>query len=286
MQNTPIQYQDSNVNYEASNYVRQAAVALTEGGPNTVAQIIKSGAPKPHATISDTMVAAVDKYTPPPGRNMRHYLALDVDKAGRNPTTVVDALQRYFNVRPRREPIADPQDIASTDSYPTLIMDEAQNRAEQQFPYRFSINGVVQNQIQPSFYARGGALKVRVLGPGVTSVQTPPTVGEPSIEVGPLATKGRYYPPAFAAQMTMDYIRQLNDPSQRMDVIYTGANPNRGVNDTLSSVAQTLAPLRNSLANIAQTSITSGMPGNANAALNTYASTPRLFQNAVASGLV
>jgi hypothetical protein len=281
-----IQLQDTYLNYQASNNVRESAVALTEGGPNIVAQIIKSGAPKPHATISNTMVAAVDKFTPPPGINMRHYLALDVDHAGRNPTTVVDALQRYFNVRPRREPIADPKDMASTDSFPTLVMDEAKAAARQYYPYRFSVNGIVQSQNQPDFYAGGGNLKIRILGPGVTSIQTPSIPAEPGIEVGPLANRGKYYPPAFAAQMAMDYIKVLNDPTQKMQTYAAAPDPNRSVNDTLSSVADTLSPLRNGLANIAQTPVAMGAPSTVNSALNTYARTPALFQQAVASGLV
>jgi hypothetical protein len=223
------------------------------------------------------MVAAVDKFTPPPGRNMRHYLALDVDKAGQNPTTVVDALQRYFNVRPRREPIADPKDIASTDSFPTLVMDEAQQAADKNFSYKFSVNGIVQNQMQPNFYARGGNLKIRVIGPGVASVQTPSTQGEEPINVGPIANKGSYYPSPFAAQMAMDSIRAMNDPSNDFQTFAAAPNPNRSVNATLSSVADTLSPLRNSLASIAQSSVP---------AMDAYSRAPGLYLSAVAGGLV
>lgn len=272
MSTVSTQLQDSNVNYEAANNVRQAAVALTMGGPNTVAQVIKSGTPKPHATISDSTVAAVDRYTPPPGHNMRHYLALDVDRAGKTSTSIVDAIQRYFNIRPRREPIADPKSIASTDSFPTLIIQEAKNVAEDFFPYRFSVNGMVQNQTQPVFHAKAGSLQIRVLSPGVTSVQTPETLPEPPIEVGPLAEKGSYYPPAFAAQMAMDDIRAAYDPSKKMNVIYTGPNLTRSVNETLSSVAETLAPVRAKLAEL-------------NPNLGSYSSSPRLVQSPIASGI-
>jgi hypothetical protein len=262
--------------YQASNNVRQAAVALTEGGPNTVAQIIKSGAPKPHATVSNTMVAAVDKFTPPPGRNMRHYLALDVDKAGQSSTTVVDAIQRYFNVRPRREPLADPKDIATTDAYPTLIMDQAKNLSNEAFPYKYSINGIVQNQNVPDFYANAGTLKVRIVGPGISSVQTPATVGEPSIKVGPLANKGEYYPTAFAAQMAMDYINDMFDPSQYMQTMTVGPDTMRSPNETLSSVAATLSPLRNSYGNLAMNSI-AGL--NPSAPMASYNREPNIISN-------
>ncbi|MDR1164412.1 MAG: hypothetical protein LBO66_00810 [Deltaproteobacteria bacterium] len=273
------QLKDSSpVGFQAASVVREAAVTETAASPNVVAQIIKSGAPKPHATISNTMVAEVDRYEPPPGRNLRHYLSLDVDKAGRDPTTVVDALQRYFNVRPRREPIADPKDVATTDSFPTLIMDEAQAFNDND-AYRFSVNGIVQRQSTPSFYARGGYLKVRIVGPGVTSIQTPPTVGEPGIPVGPSANRGSYYPPAYAAQLAMGRLSESFDPSRKMDVWPVGPNLTRGPNDTLASVANTLAPLRGPLANLGSHAIPSPTE-----AASAYVRAPSL-QNAVIDAL-
>ncbi|MDR2612018.1 MAG: hypothetical protein LBG06_04000 [Deltaproteobacteria bacterium] len=242
----PSQTYDTLEAYQAAVTARQASVAVVDGAPNVVAQIIKAGAPKPHATVSNSMVAAVDEYTPPPGRNLRHYLALDVDKAGRNPTTVVDALQRYFNVRPRREPMADPKDIASTDSFPTLAMDEAAAYARN-FPYQFSVNGVPQKQYSPNFYARGGALKIRILGPGVTTVHTPETSGEPGLKVGPFAEKGNYYPPAYAAQLTMDDILERLDPAIRIDTFTVGPVNVDDPNTTLARVAASLQPVRAAL---------------------------------------
>ncbi|MDR1039804.1 MAG: hypothetical protein LBR80_06460 [Deltaproteobacteria bacterium] len=242
----PSKLHDTMEAYQAAVTVREASVAVVDGAPNVVAQIIKAGAPKPHATVSNAMVAAVDEYTPPPGRNMRHYLALDVDQAGRSVTTVVDALQRYFNVTPRREPIADPKDIASTDSYPTLVMDEAAAYARN-FPYQFSVNGVPQKQHTPHFYARGGALKIRILGPGVTTVNTPETAGEPGMKVGPFADTTNYYPPAYAAQESMDDILRRLDPANEFQTIQAGPVRVDDPNSTLSRVANALQPLRAAL---------------------------------------
>jgi hypothetical protein len=237
---------DTQEAYQAAVNVRAAAVTEVDAAPNTVAQIIKAGSPKPHATVSNAMVATVDEYTPPPGRNMRHYLSLDVDKAGRSSTTVVDALQRYFNVRPRREPIADPKDIASTDSFPTLVMDEAEAYARN-FPYQFSVNGVPQKQYTPHLYARGGALKIRILGPGVTTVNTPPTSGEPGIKVGPFAESGNYYPAPYAAQLSMDDILDRLDPANDMETFTVGPVNINDPNSTLARVANSLQPLRAAL---------------------------------------
>jgi hypothetical protein len=242
----PSKLNDSFEAYQAAVTAREASVAVVDGSPNVVAQIIKAGAPKPHATVSNSMVAAVDEYTPPPGRNMRHYLALDVDKAGRSVTTVVDALQRYFNVTPRREPIADPKDIASTDSFPTLVMDEAAAYADN-FPYQFSVNGVPEQQHTPHFFARGGHLKIRILGPGTSTVHTPETAGEPGIKVGPFAESGNYYPPAFAAQLTMDDIQERLDPANAMETFAVGPVNVEDPNSTLARVANSLQPLRAAL---------------------------------------
>ncbi|MDR2456511.1 MAG: hypothetical protein LBE49_07970, partial [Deltaproteobacteria bacterium] len=120
--------------------VRATSVEAIDPVPNLVSQIIKSGSPKPHATISNAMVARVDSYTPPPGHNMAHYLALDVRKAGNGMTGVADAMQRYLDVSPTRKPGGDPKNMASLDSYPTLVIDEDQQWGPPH-PYQFSVNG-------------------------------------------------------------------------------------------------------------------------------------------------
>jgi hypothetical protein len=226
--------------------IRSTSVAAVEPSPNVVSQIISSGAPKPHATVSNDMVALVDSYTPPPGRNMAHYLAMDVDKAGQENTTVADALQRYLNVSPTRKPGGDPKDLDSRDSYPTLILDEDKAWTDI-LPYKFSVNGIPQQQTQPTFFARGGSLKIRVVGRGVSSVATPPTEPAEPIQAGPQAT-GAYYPPEVAAQLAMRRLTDMFDPSRAMPVQAVGPDLARNPVETLASVAETLSGMNAVLA--------------------------------------
>jgi hypothetical protein len=227
---------------QAAATVRQAFVERVDGAPNVVAQILRTGAPKPHATVSNSMVAEVDQYTPPPGRNMAHYLTLDVDKAGNGSTTVADALQRYLDVKPRREVEADPRDMAATDAYPTLVMDEDEAWAES-LPYQFSVNGVIQRQIQPIFYSASGSLRARVLGEGVSSISTPATEPDPSIPVGPSANRSMYYPPEAAAQLAMDRIFDMYYPDG-VPSLSPEADGDTGANGSIKDVAETLADTR------------------------------------------
>jgi hypothetical protein len=234
---------DASQNYQAAAAVRETTVEEVSGAPNAVAQILKSGAPKPHATVSNSMVAAVDQYTPPPGRNMAHYLSMDVDQAGNGSTTIADALQRYLEVRPRREAEADPRDMAATDAYPTLVMDEDEAWANV-LPYQFSLNGIKQEQSQPVFYALGGSVKARVTGEGISTITTPETEADPGHYVGPMATKGMYYPPEAAAQLAMDRIFDMYYP-EGVPAIEPKADGDTGAAGTLKSVAETLSDMRN-----------------------------------------
>ncbi|MDR2141990.1 MAG: hypothetical protein LBR11_09425 [Deltaproteobacteria bacterium] len=268
--------------YQAASTVRQAFVEQVEGAPNVVAQILRTGAPKPHATVSNAMVAAVDDFTPPPGRNMAHYLTLDVDKAGNGSTSVADALQRYLDVKPRREAEADPRDMAATDAYPTLVMDEDAAWAES-LPYQFSLNGITQKQIQPIFYAVGGAVRARIQGVGISTITTPETEPEPSIPVGPSAFRGMYYPPEAAAQLAMDRIFDMYYP-QGVPAIAPKADGDTGASGSIKDVAETLADTRS----LSQ----SGEGENIRTALNRYiglnmvGQTNRLYPTALTGRMV
>jgi hypothetical protein len=260
--------------------IRSTSVAVIEPGPNVVAQIIKSGAPKPHATVSNHMVAAVDSYTPPPGRNMAHYLTMDVDKAGQENTTIADALQRYLNVSPTRKPGGDPKDVASLDSYPTLIMEEDKQWSSP-FAYEFSVNGVSQHQNQPTFYARGGSLRVRLVGRGVSTVSTPATEPKPPLMAGPQAP-GAYYPSSVAAQMAMRRLTDMFDPSNQFPVQEFGPDVTRGPNDTLESVANTLSVMNTPSAGpVISESVRAGLTKFAN--MGIYRSVPQMMQSSVTS---
>jgi hypothetical protein len=200
--------------------IRSTSVQAIKPTPNVVSQIIQSGSPNPHATVSNGMVARVDSYTPPPGRNMAHYLAMDVDKAGAENTTVADALQRYLNVSPTRDPGGDPKDIDSHDSYPSLIMGE-DKAWQHNMPYEFSVNGVVHRQTQPTFFTRAGSLKIRVVGKGVSTVSTPSSDADPSLQAGPMPP-GAYYPVAVAAQLTMRRLSDMFAPKEGRPPILVG----------------------------------------------------------------
>ncbi|MDR2422087.1 MAG: hypothetical protein LBE01_01770 [Deltaproteobacteria bacterium] len=233
---------ESSGSLQAASTIRQAFVEEVAGAPNVASQILRSGAPKPHATVSNSMVAAVDQYTPPPGRNMAHYLSLDVDKAGNGSTSIADALQRYMDVKPRREAEADPRDMAATDAYPTLVMDEDQAWAES-LPYQFSLNGVTQKQIQPVFYTASGSLRARILGEGVSTIATPATEPDPSIPVGPSANRTMYYPPEAAAQLAMSRIFDMYYPDG-VPAMAPEADGDAGANGSYKDVAETLADTR------------------------------------------
>ncbi|MDR1657725.1 MAG: hypothetical protein LBT47_09255 [Deltaproteobacteria bacterium] len=220
--------------------IRQTTVAAIEPTPNVVSAIVKVGHSKPHATISNTMVARVDSYTSPPGRNMAHYLTMDVDKAGSENTTIADALQRYLNVSPTRKLGGDAKALESLDSYPTLVMDEDQAWAEP-LSYQFSVNGVVQRQSQPTFYARGGSLRLRVIGRGVTTVATPATTGTEPLPVGPMPA-GAYYPTATAAQLAMRRLSDMFDSNGGFKPISVGPELNQEPGQSLADTSKTQEP--------------------------------------------
>jgi hypothetical protein len=224
------------------------------------------------------MVASVDSYVPPPGRNMAHYLTLDVDKAGHDNVSIADALQRYLNVRPTRKPGGDPRDIGSLDSFPTLVIDEDQAWADP-LPYKFSVNGVVQRQSQPTFFARGGALRLRVIGRGVSTVSTPATEPKPPLAAGP--PPGSYYPPEVAAQMAMRRLTDMFDDSGQRPPLSVGPDLVRTPNDVLEAAAQTLAVMNAPPAGPPiSRNVRSGLNYFSN--INIYNSSPQLYLTAVA----
>jgi hypothetical protein len=191
---------------------------------------------------------------------MAHYLTMDVDKAGNGPASIADALQRYLDVNPRREVEADPRDMAATDAYPTLVIDEDQAWAES-MPYRFSLNGVQSQQTQPVFFTLGGSVRARVEGVGVTTLSTPATEPDDSIPVGPSATRSMYYPPEAAAQLAMTRIFDMYYPGG-VPAIAPEADGDTGANGSIKDVAEILADTRN----LSQ----SGEGENVRTALNRY----------------
>ncbi|MDR1487328.1 MAG: hypothetical protein LBT62_04975 [Deltaproteobacteria bacterium] len=275
-----IRPQEAFLPLQVAGTIRQTSVAAVEPTPNVASSIIASGSPKPHATVSNAMVAMVDSYTPRPGRNLAHYLAIDVDKAGNDHTSVADALQRYLNVRPTRKPSGDPKDIASNDSYPTLIIDEAQEWTDP-MPYKFSVNGVIQNQNQPTFFTLGGSIRIRVTSPGVTTITTPATQGGTVLQAGPIPP-GAYYPPEVAAQLSMRRLTDMFDASNDYQPLPIGGqDSDADLNETLGAVATTLAAMKYDVGPAISQNVRSGLNQFSNAGI--YRDAPQLYLTAIAS---
>jgi hypothetical protein len=224
------------------------------------------------------MVAMVDSYSPRPGRNLGHYLAIDVEKAGNDSTSIADALQRYLNVRPNRKPGGDPKDVASNDSFPTLTLDEALAWNDP-LPYKFSVNGIVQRQAQSSFYGLGGSIMVRITGAGVTTIATPATEGAPALAVGPIPA-GAYYPPEVAAQLAMRRLTDMFDTSHDYQPLPIGPNLTKGPTETLGAIATSLAAMKHDTGPRMSESVKTGINNFAN--LGIYSSSPRLYLTVLA----
>jgi hypothetical protein len=227
------------------------------------------------------MVVKVDDYTPPPGRNMAHYLAMDVDRAGGDDVAVTDALQRYLDVRPSRGPRVDPKDVGSHADHPSLILEEDQAWADAA-PYRFSVNGMVQRQSQPTFYTRAGSLKIRLVGRGVSTVSTPATEPAPSMPAGPFPA-GAYYPPEVAAQLTMRRITDMLSSRGSGQVLTVGPDLESSPSEALSGDARRSLEGLSALpsGNAISERVREGLNKFAN--LGIYKSSPQLYLTAMAA---
>jgi hypothetical protein len=209
---------------------------------------------------------------------------MDVDKAGSENTTVADALQRYLNVSPTRKPGGDPRDIDSHDSYPSLIMGEDEAWRDI-MPYRFSVNGMVQKQSQPTFFTRAGSLKIRVVGKGVSTVSTPATEPAPSLQAGPMPP-GAYYPTAVAAQLTMRRLTDMFAGGETRPPIKVGPDLEAAAQARLSGVEATegapgTVQAPTSVVPAISENVRDGLVNFAN--MGIYKSSPRLYLTAMAA---
>lgn len=93
----------------------------TVNGANRVPHLIAaSRASRPEAGISNELVADVSDYSPLPGHQMGRHMRLDLqNNPGRQVDQVVDAIQRYLNIEPSREPTADPKAEAPLSAIPS-----------------------------------------------------------------------------------------------------------------------------------------------------------------------
>ena len=163
--------------------------------PNTIAQ---GPATVPRAQVPNPLVAEVRSFEPGPGIQMARRNVLNVQNdPGHQDDGVIDALQRYFNVRPRREPSADPRDEASVVRHPQELVQSSARWTQDMF-YQFTDNGAANYQVRPDYRAWGGRLDLELTGAGQTSVSAPATRA-PRPGAAAIGGPG-YYDPANAAQ--------------------------------------------------------------------------------------
>jgi hypothetical protein len=163
--------------------------------PNTIAQ---GPATLPRALASNPLVAEVRSFRPGPGAQAARQNVLNVrNDPGPQDDGVIKALQRYFNVQPRRGPSADPRDEASVVRHPQGLV-QSSARWDQDMFYQFTDNGAANYQIRPDYRAWGGRLDLELTGAGQATVSSPstraPQPGATAVD------KFGYYDPANAAQ--------------------------------------------------------------------------------------
>ncbi|MDR1044872.1 MAG: hypothetical protein LBP33_07110 [Candidatus Adiutrix sp.] len=168
--------------------------------PNQSPNLIAQGrAARPRATVSNALAATVSEYSPAAGSHRAQSMKLNLRSAPLPEVDkVADAIQRYLNIRPRREATSDPLDEASAARHPQQILQSGQRQAEARY-YQFSANGVEQFQFQPEHRAWGGRLELTLGNEGSSGVQARPTASPLADSPGPKAA----YDSAFAAQETM-----------------------------------------------------------------------------------
>ena len=189
----------------------------TVSGFNRLPNVIASGrAAVPQAVISNDMVAAIEAYSPKPGRQMARSMNLDVQNTPPPQVdSVIDAIQRYLDIKPRREPTADPKAEASVARHPQQIIESGQ-RWDDASRYQFASNGVEMHQFRPEYHAWAGSLDLTVENEGSADIYAPPTRSPMSGASGTTSTLGEnvVYDPVNAAQATMGQMLEVRAPSR------------------------------------------------------------------------
>ncbi len=225
--------------------------------PNYIAQ---SRAVSPRARIDNTRPAEITDYAPAPGRQLERHMRLDVQNTPGPPVdAVIDAIQRYLDIRPRREPTADPLDEDSIARHPQQIAQSAGRWAAERY-YQFSANGAETYQFRPGYHTWSGRLDLQLENPGLADISTPAarsprpgrtpvgrqitydpayaaqeattvmttthSAGSASLPtVGPpIMTKDPYFNPSYAGQNAAARIRTLLAPSDTRHVLAGAPN--------------------------------------------------------------
>ncbi|MGL4209040.1 MAG: hypothetical protein ACRCTY_06585 [Candidatus Adiutrix sp.] len=164
----------------------------------TTQGIMAAGQSPPAPTSSNPLVAEVIKFKQSPSHTLPRHMRLNVIKAGPPKVdAVIDAIQRYLNIAPRREATSDPKNEASIARHPQQIIESYQHWGDA-LPYQYAINGATRHKLRPDFHAWGGTLQVEMA-----------TVGPTDISVGPpMMTDNPYFDPAFAAQNAIERFRE------------------------------------------------------------------------------
>lgn len=203
--------------------------------PNTIAQ---GRATAPIATASNDMAARVTDFDPKPGRQPRMGMHMQVHSApGSQVDNVIDAIQRYLNISPRREPSSDPKAEDSIARHPQQIIQGAARWAETD-QYQFSINGARSVQYQPEMHRWGGSLSADVVEPGLTGIAAPAT-REP--QPGRRRNTRNEFNHVFAAQTAMRDLRQrLDKPDVEIISVGAGGYSDRPYNDPETAYANAI----------------------------------------------
>ena len=136
---------------------------------------------KSQVALTNHSVASITNFSPRPGKQSRRTLDFEVrNTPSSRVDQISDAIQRYLDIRPRREPTADPLDEASVARHPQQIL-QASDRWNQAMKYQFSSNGNSQSQFLPKHHDFGGQLELNIENPGITGVSSS-AVQEPNLQ--------------------------------------------------------------------------------------------------------
>ena len=181
--------------------------------PNIIAQ---GPAAVPRAYVQNPLVAEVRSFEPGPGLQLARRNVLNVrSEPGHKYDGVTDALQRYFNVEPRREPSADPRDEASVVRHPQGIIQSSARWTQDMF-YQFADNGAANYQIRPDYRIWGGRLELELTDTGQTTVFASETSAPRPAAIRSL----HYYDPANAAQEAFRRIQAILADSGSTGLLY------------------------------------------------------------------
>jgi|GEM_PF-2522083 hypothetical protein len=222
----------------------------TVSGVNRVPHLIAaSRASLPQAHISNEQVAEVSDYSPLPGHQMARHMRLDMqNNPGRQVDQVIDAIQRYLNIEPRREPTADPKAEDSIVRHPQQIIQSSQRWNDATY-YQFATNGAESYQFRPEYRAWGGGLELKLENEGSANIFAPSS-SSPQPGASPLG-QTIAADPARAAQETMTQLTEMFNeadspgslPSRLSEILGLPAGGQTAAHDPARAAQESIAQL-------------------------------------------